>query len=246
MAFLLSWSEKMTNLLFWLILFAANVIQAITGFAGTVLAMPFSIILLGENEAKVILNLMALVSGIMIAVINRKHIRWTELLKISVFMTAGMLISLLIKQVITSDEFLIRIYGIVIIFIAVKNLIIRDQKKHSAVVLYAVLILAGILHGLFVSGGALLVVYAAQVLDDKDEFRATVSSVWIVLNTIIISGQIRDRTLMTADPLRTFVGIIILFAATWLGNRIGKHVSKKLFLKITYILLIISGLSISV
>ncbi len=236
----------MTNLLFWLILFAANVIQAITGFAGTVLAMPFSIILLGENEAKVILNLMALASGIPSPVINRKHIRWTELLKISVFMTAGMLISLLIKQVITSDELLIRIYGIVIIFIAVKNLIVRDQKKHSAVVLYAVLILAGILHGLFVSGGALLVVYAAQVLDDKDEFRATVSSVWIVLNTIIISGQIRDRTLMTADPLRTAVGIIILFAATWLGNRIGKHVSKKLFLKITYILLIISGLSISV
>lgn len=118
----------MTDLLFWLILLFANAIQAITGFAGTVLAMPFSIILLGEGEAKVILNLMALVSGTMIAIINRRHIRWIELLKISVFMTAGMLLSLLVKQFITSDRLLLSIYGAVIILIALKNLFIKSQN----------------------------------------------------------------------------------------------------------------------
>ena len=37
----------MKELLFLLVLFVSNVIQAITGFAGTVLAMPPSVICLG-------------------------------------------------------------------------------------------------------------------------------------------------------------------------------------------------------
>lgn len=54
-------------------LFVANVIQAITGFAGTVLAMPPSIYLLGMDNAKVVLNVMALLSGLMIAVMSYHH-----------------------------------------------------------------------------------------------------------------------------------------------------------------------------
>lgn len=49
----------MKELLFLLVLFVSNVIQAITGFAGTVLAMPPSVYLLGLDHAKVVLNVMA-------------------------------------------------------------------------------------------------------------------------------------------------------------------------------------------
>ena len=43
----------MKELLFLLVLFVSNVIQAITGFAGTVLAMPPSVYLLGLDHAKI-------------------------------------------------------------------------------------------------------------------------------------------------------------------------------------------------
>ena len=52
----------MKELLFLLVLFVSNVIQAITGFAGTVLAMPPSVYLLGLDHAKVVLNVMAWLS----------------------------------------------------------------------------------------------------------------------------------------------------------------------------------------
>ena len=48
----------MKEIIFLFVLFVANVIQAITGFAGTVLAMPPSIYLLGMDNAKVVLNVM--------------------------------------------------------------------------------------------------------------------------------------------------------------------------------------------
>ena len=52
----------MKELLFLLVLFVSNVIQAITGFAGTVLAMPPSVYLLGLDHAKLVLNVMAWLS----------------------------------------------------------------------------------------------------------------------------------------------------------------------------------------
>ena len=42
-----------------------------------------------------------------------------------------------------------------------------------------ILLAAGMIHGMFVSGGALLVVYATLVLKDKEEFRATVALIWV-------------------------------------------------------------------
>lgn len=52
----------MKEFIFLIVLFIANIIQAITGFVGTVLAMPASMFLLGIDDAKVVLNVMALIS----------------------------------------------------------------------------------------------------------------------------------------------------------------------------------------
>jgi uncharacterized membrane protein YfcA len=166
----------MKDIIFLIVLFIANVIQAITGFAGTVLAMLPSMFLLGVDNAKVVLNVMALLSGLLIAISGYKRINKKELLKICVFMLIGMAVGILLCKVISSNSLLI-IYGIIIIVIAGKNLLFHKEHKLPQAFLIAILIIAGIIHGMFVSGGALLVVYATQVLKDKEEFRATVAPV---------------------------------------------------------------------
>ena len=47
----------MTIILYFIIILLTNMIQGITGFAGTVLAMPFCILLLGIGIAKPVLNI---------------------------------------------------------------------------------------------------------------------------------------------------------------------------------------------
>ena len=47
----------MAEYLFVLIVFLANVVEGITGFAGTMLAMPAAMLLVGVDEAKIILNM---------------------------------------------------------------------------------------------------------------------------------------------------------------------------------------------
>lgn len=233
----------MKQLLFFLILFITNTIQAITGFAGTLLAMPVSILLLGVQEAKVILNIMAFLSCLWIALKECKNIKWKICAKILGWMGIGMGVGIWLFQKISLD-FLLPMYGIMILIIAGKNLLVKKTYKVSDWLLIIVLFMAGVIHGMFVSGGALLVVYATTVLKDKKEIRATVASVWVVLNMILMITDY-SRGYITADVLKmSCMGVIPLFFALYLGNRIHEKINQDVFLKMTYVLLFISGLTI--
>ena len=234
----------MKDLLFLAVLFGANVIQAITGFAGTVLAMPPSMYLLGVADAKTILNLMALLSGVMIAVSDFHHIRWRELGKICVFMGAGMIAGIALCEYIGTGDVFLRVYGCIIIAIAVRNLLVREQRSLPKALLLSILVLAGVIHGMFVSGGALLVIYATQVLKEKEEFRSTLAAVWIVLNSVMMAFQISDGSFSGRNIRLILIGIPLLALATWIGKKLLRVVSQKAFLYLTYVLLLISGLSL--
>ncbi len=234
----------MKEIIFLFVLFVANVIQAITGFAGTVLAMPPSIYLLGMDNAKVVLNVMALLSGLMIAVMSYHHMNKKEVIKICVCMVAGMTIGIQICKTVPSEQILLIIYGVIILLIAGKNLLCHRQRTLPKALLLVILLLAGVIHGMFVSGGALLVVYAAQVLKEKEEFRATLAPVWVVLNSILLVSQVRQGVFTEGNIRLILISIIPLFMATWLGKKLVKKVSQKVFLNLTYVLLLVSGLSL--
>lgn len=236
----------MKEFIFLFVLFVSNVIQAITGFAGTVLAMPPSAYLLGLDHAKVVLNAMAWLSGFTIAVTGYRHINWKQLLKMSAVMLIGMFAGVQICKIIKSENTLLTLYGIVIIAVALKNLIIHTEKKLPDFLLGIVLLLAGIIHGMFVSGGALLVIYATQVLKEKEEFRATVAPVWVVLNSCLMVTQFRSGLIGQVDIRLVCVSIIPLLAATWIGKKLVRKVSQQVFLNLTYVLLLISGVSLIV
>lgn len=234
----------MKEIIFLFVLFVANVIQAITGFAGTVLAMPPSIYLLGMDNAKVVLNVMALLSGLMIAVMSYHHMNKKEVIKICVCMVAGMAIGIQICKTVPSEQIFLIIYGVIILLIAGKNLLCHRQRTLPKALLLVILLLAGVIHGMFVSGGALLVVYAAQVLKEKEEFRATLAPVWVVLNSILLVSQVRQGVFTEGNIRLILISIIPLFMATWLGKKLVKKVSQKVFLNLTYVFLLVSGLSL--
>ena len=235
----------MRNMIFLLVLFVANVVQAVTGFAGTLLAMPPAMTLIGVHEAKVILNIMAFLSCLILAVKNYKNIQWKILFNIIVYMAIGMFAGIWLFERLSFD-LLLPAYGVMILLIALKKMFIKKEIKMAGFMLNGILLAAGVIHGMFVSGGALLVVYASAVLKDKENFRATVASVWVVLNTGLMISDIL-KGYMTSEVLKmTGISILPLFLAIYVGNKIHEKIDQKLFMKITYILLFASGVSILV
>lgn len=234
-----------TNLiLLFLVILISNTIQGITGFAGTILAMPFSIMLIGIDNSKQILNLLGILASIWIVARSYKNICFKEFTKILFFMVIGLFIGMKIYSM-YSPNILLKILGIFILYVSIKGILPINKKPiNSKIALSLILIMAGIIHGMFVVGGPLVVIYATYKLKNKAEFRATLSLVWIVLNGLIFikgifAGQFNGEVITLLTP-----SILALGCGMILGEILYKKMNQQVFMKITYFLLIVSGISI--
>ena len=104
--------------------------------------------------------------------------------------------------------------------------------------------LAGIVHGIFVSGGPLLIGYLTKKVKDKVSFRATISTVWVFLNTVILVDDIRSGLWNPSLLAVQAVSIPFLLAGMFIGSRLYARMSQALFMGLTYILLFVSGISL--
>lgn len=231
---------EIKDILVFIILFFANLLQAITGFAGTLISMPPTMKLIGVDEAKALLNAIAQISSLMIVITGWRHINWKEFFKMFVLMAVGMIAGIKIFEIFPMNALLI-FYGIMIILIALKKLFIRKEIKLPAAVMLLVIFAAGIIHGMFVSGGALLVIYAASALKDKEEFRATIALIWVTIGCYMTGVQVQAGNFNAHVIFLMLVGIIPVFVGTWIGTKLVKKIKQEVFMKITYVLLLLSG-----
>ena len=79
----------MNTVLFYIIIFLTNVIQGITGIARMVPAKPPSLILVGYDVAKPILNVLGILAGVYVFVTQWKHVDWKQLKKVVIVMAIG-------------------------------------------------------------------------------------------------------------------------------------------------------------
>lgn len=268
---------------FFLVILLSNIIQGITGFAGTILAMPPSLMLVGYDTAKPVLNVLGLLSGIYVFAGHRKHVCWGELKKIVAVMAAGIVGGIFLKGFFAGRErALYALLGLFVVCLSLQGLhkLWRDwlgtqedaaagaeaaaEAKAAAGAktadakaaaegkaagpdkagLYLLLGLAGIVHGIFVSGGPLLIGYLTKRIQDKVSFRATISTVWVVLNTIILLDDIRSGLWNPELVKIQAASIPFLLAGMAVGSRLYAKMSQRLFMLITYVLLFVSGISL--
>ena len=231
--------------LFLLIIFSTNLIQGITGFAGTVLAMPFAIMIYGIDVAKPSLTILALLAGLLIAVRGYRHIVWKEFFKILVVMFIGVFIGDYIYSFLKT-ELLLQIFSVFVIAVALMGLLGKKNRELPDLALDLILLLAGVIHGMFVSGGPLLIVYAVKKLPEKNQFRTTVSMIWVALDIYLIIKQAMAGLMTNFTLSVTLWSVPALLIGVFIGNRMAAKMSQEAFLKLSYILLIISGVSLLV
>lgn len=229
------------EIIFILVLFASNVVQTITGFAGNMLAMPASVLCVGYDTSKAVLNVFTLTVCCFITYKNRKNIQWKILLKMCILMFSGMAVGIKLIDFFDLQVFFY-IYGAMIIAIALKKLFVKGEVKLPGIFMLGVLFLAGVIHGMFVSGGALLVIYAVWALPEKDKFRATVAPVWVFLGFILMYSHYKSGLYTNENLILMLVSMVPLFISMKVGNILYDRLNQQNFLKITYILLIISGI----
>lgn len=245
----------MKEILFYIVILLANIIQGITGFAGTILAMPFSLKLVGLDVAVPVLNLLGLASGVYVLAGNRSHVDRKELRKAAAVMEPAVIAGLLIRRFLSGrPQLLYYTLGTIVLILAVKGLadLMREKKEEASdgsssrawAADLAVLASSGLVHGLFVCGGPLLIGYLSKKLRDKASFRATISTIWILLNGTIFLFQLLSGAWSLALVRVQLISLPFLAAGMYAGSLLYKRMSQRTFMIITYVLLFIAGLTL--
>lgn len=231
--------------LFILIIFLSNIIQTITGFAGTALAMPLSLKLEGSDIAKPVLNLVALLVSLYVVIRHFKDIDIKHFFVILFSVGAGFGFGYLVDLIPIEGKILLYIYGSIVIVMSILFFFIDFEKVNLPYWLMIIfLFLGGIMHKLYVSGGPFVVIYALHELHDKNKFRATLSLLWIILNSMIFTTEMIQGTFVSHTWILFGIGAGATVLSLVLGSIIAPHLSKKLFLKLTCVLLLVSGITL--
>ena len=229
----------MRETLFYLVILFGVFLQASVGF-GTVVTMPLGILLMGIGLTKPVVTFIALLTGIGVLLTEYRYINWREFAKMAGVMLVGVLAAQWIAGKVKMS-FLLVLYGVVVIGIGVKKLFFPAKRQTSKTIQNMALIVAGIMQGLFVSGGSFLAVYAVERMPDKRELRATNNALWVVLNvvmltTFFVSGQVDKKVLVIGA-----IAIVPMILGIWLGGRFTDRLKQQTFLKLVYVVLIASG-----
>ena len=218
-------------------------VKGLCGFANTLVFTS----ILGFGVANVNISPVELLLGYPTNLIltwkNRKQLKANIVMPLSFLVLAGSIpAAFLLKNL--DIHFLKVFFGIVVILIGIEMFFREYQKlkiKESKVVLGVIGFLSGLLCGFF-GIGALLAAYVGRVTNTSDEFKANISAVFIVENTIriflySIIGVITFETLKQTFYLIPFM-IIGLFA----GIKSASILDEKIVKKLVIFLLIISGI----
>lgn len=231
----------------WIAVFVllAYSIEAITGFGSLVIALSLGALLLPVAELlPVLVPLNVLMSGYLVWR-NRHHIEWGLLLKLILpLMLGGTLLGFVVQNRLPNGTLKL-LLGLLIIWFATRELWRLKRGMHLAAHphwLNRILTLAaGITHGLFASGGPLLVYAMAGTALDKSRLRATLLCVWFSLNTSLSLLLLTEGRLLPALP-RLLWFLPLLVAGVLIGEYLHHRVNEQHFRKLVYSLLTVTGL----
>lgn len=240
------------------VVFLTHTLEVITGFGCTVLAFPFVTWILGIYEAKILLAVLTWILGAYLVTTKFRHINVREFGIIVALVGLGMPLGIYLFTHVSSEALKLAL-GLFIVVTSVAQLQKLHGKSSPGVTLpgwvYGLLLVAGgIIHGAFATGGPFVVLYATRTLKDKGEFRATLSLLWVCLNTFLIATDATFRPLLgniaavatdgapMGQSLRNLAwSLPFLLVGIAVGEGVHRRVDAALFRKMVFWVLLATG-----
>lgn len=230
-----------------LIVFVAFLVEAAAGFGSMVVALTVGALWFPVNELLGLLVPVNLVLSTYLVARGWRALDWRFLLARTLpLMALGLGVGTLLAGRAASAGWLKPVFGAFVVGIAAWQLAEARRGTTSARPLPAVgrvsaLLGAGLIHGVFATGGPLAVFVSARELGDKTTFRATLSALWVVLNLLVLprlvaQGELSGATLPTS-ALLLFPLALGIAAGEWVHARLDQ----RRFAVVVAVLLLVAG-----
>lgn len=239
-------------LLFCAVVFITHLLEGITGFGCTVLALPFAAMLLGLHTAVPALVVLAWLLAVYIIITSRRHIQWKQFFFIVIHAAIGLPVGMVLFDKLP-EAALKTLLAVFMVGVGLRGFIKTWRSGHEvapaqdsrSIWMRLILLTGGVVHGAFGTGGPFVVIYAGRALPNKSLFRVTLCLLWAVLNTILmvkwtITGEVWNREVMRA----TLFALPFLAGGILAGDWLHHRVDERRFRLTVYGVLFFSGITV--
>ncbi len=233
-----------------LTVFATHLIEGVTGFGSSVLALPFLTPLAGIKNAVPMLCLLNCIMAVYLVCRSRRSISWKEFGFIALWVAPGLPLGLALYEFLPAAQLCVLLGAAMVVIGAngsCKCLKRADGSAESAgakrsIFMKALLLCGGVIQGAFGSGGPFIVIYAAKALPDKSLFRVTLSLLWLATNSVrlvvwIVQGTVWNRENLTLS----LAALPFMVAGVLIGDWLHHRVNAFYFRLCVYIVLGVAG-----
>jgi uncharacterized membrane protein YfcA len=235
-----------------LIVTLAFLVEAAAGFGATLVTVTLASHFLAIDEVLARFLPLNLLLSLALVVREARHVDRAVLLRrVVAVMLPGMGLGLLLSGL--RDAVALKAcFGGFVLALSVRELrLLRTPTAAAGAPLSplaatSALLGAGVVHGVFASGGPLLVYVVSRELPDKARFRATLSAVWLLLNSILLARHAAAGTVNTATLQQSATLLVPLLLGSLAGNAVHDRISPAHFRAGVFGLLAFAGASLLV
>lgn len=232
----------------WLgfVVLVACTVEAMTGFGSIVLAIALGALVLPIPVLLPILVPLAIVMSGYLGIRYRGHVDWRLLGRLVLpWMLPGGALGYGLKPLLGGTA-LQTVFGLLVAGLAARSLwaafqprLIRRRVRRS------LLLGAGISHGVFASGGPLLVLALTGAGADRAALRSTLAVIWLCLNSLLAAAYVLDGSMAAALP-RIPAFLPLVAAGALLGEWLHRRVDEARFRQLVLAVLVVAGLALIV
>jgi uncharacterized membrane protein YfcA len=233
------------------ILFVAFFVGTVLGFGTTIITMTFAAQMMTIEEILPVIAPLNVTLSFYLAIRHRHAILWSRLLKrILPAVGLGVPVGLVLFNL-RNAQWLQLGFGLFVTAIASLQLRVSftspsgEGEPLGKVPSLGLLGLGGMMHGLFNTGGPLIVYVLGREIDDKSEFRSTIAAMFTVLTTVLVIDYIAVGLVTRETVKLSALALVPVIGGLYLGEIAHRRLDAKTFKRALWVLLFVGGAALA-
>ncbi len=233
------------------VVFLGYLVQTVTGFGSALICVTLGALAIPIEELLPMIVPLSFLQTSYVVIRHRRHIAWGLLLKrVLPVMGVGLLVGMYLFRGVAGSG-LRYAFAAMVFLLAARELwrMLRADAtspgKLPTALSIAAIFGAGITHGIYASGGPLLVYATGREGLDKEQFRATLCTVWLTLNVVLVAGFALDGAYDVGRMSKVGLLMLAVPLGIVLGERLHARVDERRFKLGVYGLLILAAMSLT-
>ncbi len=226
------------------IILVGSLVQACIGFGFSLVAAPLLTLFISPIKVVVIMTLLSLVNNLFVLNSTRESLRYKLILPLVTGSMVGLPIGVYILGHLEPKLLKALVGVVVIIFAVILTPGIKLPLSWSRYVLFPTGLVSGVIHASTSLGGPPVVVALASQKIEKNIFRATTTSLFLLMNIGILPVMAWQGLLDWSTVKIALINLPALCLGTWIGMLLSHHVPEALFRRLVLIAVFWMGLMI--